>query len=550
MSKLDARWIKIDQNTLTADLNQNLVVKIDASNALEAGASGIRVKSLGITNDMLAGSISDDKLANAYLYSNGTRAMTGNLNLGSNRIINLSDGVDPSDAATVGQLQTIATQAKIWKEAIIYRGQLSSNGIHAAQVLTFNALQSGDQIILSDGTNTESYTAGVDFELGTINETVANLSAAINNGNIAVSAVTSSLQSLDSENDVLIIWQDTIGEPTRVYGNSGAAARVRMLDPAKGYDCSADDLIPIPSSDPGSSNFGFYRPRVQLVDNETHIARESDETFTFDSDTNTWYLTGSTSIPYASRTVHGKVKVGTGINVSSGYIYLNTLAPIYITNNNDIVLSVASGLDYSIGSLFVKSGYGLAFDSDGNLIVNPSAFTGSGLEVDGNDKIRVSSSLAGPGLTGGSGQPLSVNAGNGLVADGSSLRLSALISDWEVGSSATVKIGKTPQDGQDAVPLGYLQSYVNSTISNNVDETVVDVFTLTSTDISNKYVTLSKSPAYPTKVILEVKGAPSQFYGDDYVVSGSQLSWNGLGLDGLLIEGDKIRAIYAADINL
>ncbi|MEM4385373.1 MAG: hypothetical protein QXD03_02360 [Candidatus Anstonellales archaeon] len=551
MSRLDARWIKIDQNTLMADINQNLVVKIDISNALESSSSGIRVKDLGITNNMLAGSISDDKLANAYIFANGSRAMTGNLNLGSNKIVNLADGTNPSDAATVGQLQTVASQAKIWKEALIYRGQLSSQGIHAAQVLVFTSnLENGDQIILHDGTTSETYTAGVDFPIGsTINETVSNLSNAINSGNIAVSAVSSSLQSLDPSNDVLIIWQDTVGEPTRVYGNTGSSGKIKILDPNIGYDCVASDLIYIPSSDPGSTNFGFSRFAGFIVSNETHITRESDETFTFDKDSSEWRLTGAASIPYASKTVYGKVKIGSGIGVSAGTIYITVDSPLYL-DSDTIKMSInGNGLSVVGGALSLKVGHGLAFDNDGNLYVNLSDIVGSGLEVFDN-KIRVSSSLAGPGLTGGSGDPLSVNAGNGLVADGNGLRLTSLVLDWNVGSSATIKLGKNPVDSADAVPYGFLQDYVANLIEQNVDSIVVEYFTLTSTDISNKYITLTNTPSISNAVRLDVKGAPPQFYNDDYIVSGNTLSWNGLGLDGLLVEGDKLRVIYPLDVNV
>ena len=67
----------------------------------------------------------------------------------------------------------------------------------------------------------------------------------------------------------------------------------------------------------------------------------------------------------------------------------------------------------------------------------------------------------------------------------------------------------------------------------------VNEFVLTSTDISNKYVTLSQMPDTPDKTILTVIGGPMQYYGNDYVVlSGGQLNWSGLFLDGVLASGD------------
>lgn len=68
----------------------------------------------------------------------------------------------------------------------------------------------------------------------------------------------------------------------------------------------------------------------------------------------------------------------------------------------------------------------------------------------------------------------------------------------------------------------------------------VNLFTLDSTDIANKFVTLSAAPTTPGHTIVDVRGGPQQNYTDDYVVSGSQLSWSGLGLEALLSSGDKL----------
>ncbi len=66
----------------------------------------------------------------------------------------------------------------------------------------------------------------------------------------------------------------------------------------------------------------------------------------------------------------------------------------------------------------------------------------------------------------------------------------------------------------------------------------VQEFTLSGTDITNKHVTLSSSPAHPTLTVLSVIGGPSQNYVTDFIVTGSQLSWSGLFLDGVLTAGD------------
>lgn len=72
----------------------------------------------------------------------------------------------------------------------------------------------------------------------------------------------------------------------------------------------------------------------------------------------------------------------------------------------------------------------------------------------------------------------------------------------------------------------------------------IESFTLNATDITNKYVTLASPPSPATSVAIYPVGGSIQFYGDDYTVSGSQVGWNGLGLDGLLASGDKLVITY------
>ena len=70
--------------------------------------------------------------------------------------------------------------------------------------------------------------------------------------------------------------------------------------------------------------------------------------------------------------------------------------------------------------------------------------------------------------------------------------------------------------------------------------TLVSIYTLTPTDISNKYVTLPAAPTVPSLVLLNVIGGPMQQYGPDYIVTGAQLGWSGLFLDSVLAFGDVL----------
>lgn len=72
----------------------------------------------------------------------------------------------------------------------------------------------------------------------------------------------------------------------------------------------------------------------------------------------------------------------------------------------------------------------------------------------------------------------------------------------------------------------------------------VELITISAGQEAAKEVTLSASPTNVNRTLLLIKGAPNQFFGEDYTVSGNTLSWNGLGLDGILAAGDKLAIVY------
>lgn len=80
------------------------------------------------------------------------------------------------------------------------------------------------------------------------------------------------------------------------------------------------------------------------------------------------------------------------------------------------------------------------------------------------------------------------------------------------------------------------------------DTFFVEPFVLAAADIANKYVVLSKDPTAPTQTELNVKGGPSQVYGDDFVtvsVAGQwRLSWAGFALENILASGDRLQVAY------
>lgn len=73
---------------------------------------------------------------------------------------------------------------------------------------------------------------------------------------------------------------------------------------------------------------------------------------------------------------------------------------------------------------------------------------------------------------------------------------------------------------------------------------IVQPETLSAGQISAKQITLSIPPINPSAVLLEIQGGTPVFFNVDYTVTGTTLSWAGLGLDGFIEEGELIRAVY------
>jgi len=78
-----------------------------------------------------------------------------------------------------------------------------------------------------------------------------------------------------------------------------------------------------------------------------------------------------------------------------------------------------------------------------------------------------------------------------------------------------------------------------------------ETFTLTDTDIANKYVTLSSTPLDTSEIEFNIRNAPYQYYGNDFKqdeMYQKRITWELLNLDGVLQVGDKITISYMRGI--
>lgn len=70
-----------------------------------------------------------------------------------------------------------------------------------------------------------------------------------------------------------------------------------------------------------------------------------------------------------------------------------------------------------------------------------------------------------------------------------------------------------------------------------------ETFTLTTFNISTRSITLSGTPSVP-ELTSFTTGGVVQTFGEDFTVSGNTLSWAGLGLDGIVEEGDSVKVVF------
>lgn len=114
---------------------------------------------------------------------------------------------------------------------------------------------------------------------------------------------------------------------------------------------------------------------------------------------------------------------------------------------------------------------------------------------------------------------------------------------YSIGSGVvTFNAGFIPATGQD-VYVYYAHSGI-SVLPTFAGIQKVEYRTITPAEAAAKQITLAGLPATSNAVVLDVIGGGPAFYGDDFVVAGTALSWTGLGLDGLIDSGDKFRLVY------
>lgn len=225
-------------------------------------------------------------------------------------------------------------------------------------------------------------------------------------------------------------------------------------------------------------------------------------------------------------------KTGWSLITSGGTLTPGTDELVFTQTSEAGEILAGTGMVKDGTTLNVVVGHGLvALPDEVQLVLKNYTLTADedGLYVPANGitEIELKASAFGSGLQGGSSAVV---------------KLGVLTENWDTGGNRQITNLPTPVSDTDAVRKKYVDDAVAA-----ITERKCVVFTLGAADISNKYIALGEIPANPSAITVNPKGGPQQFYGDDFIMDGAQpthLSWNGLGMDGILLAGDKICVEY------
>lgn len=115
--------------------------------------------------------------------------------------------------------------------------------------------------------------------------------------------------------------------------------------------------------------------------------------------------------------------------------------------------------------------------------------------------------------------------------------------DWSLVGNSIVFSGFIPQPGQQ-VYCFYLYAGVPTTPPVPTGAFNLEYRTLTSGEIAAKALTLVNAPAISNLTVVDLAGCGPQIYNLDFAIAGTNFTWNGYGLDGLVQAGDILRIQY------
>ena len=283
--------------------------------------------------------------------------LTGVLNMNTEQITYMADPGDGTDATTKTYVDNKFTAGVTWREIILDPEQLSNtSGILSAMALTItDQPHTGDTISLTNGTTTRTYGAGTGGDVqytigGSLAITMQNLADAIHEDGSGAwhAAFTLNLDAIDADGVVVICENSSATALSKIYGTwSGHQAECQIVDYTSTTDYNKTATSNLPTSAPGTANFGVHRVAASCNPGELHMVRENDCLYVWNDDASQWMcVAGPGSLADATSGSGGatKGKVGVdsdfGLKVNSGVLKIET--------------SSAPGLYFATGNLSVK----------------------------------------------------------------------------------------------------------------------------------------------------------------------------------------------------
>lgn len=331
----------------------------------------------------------DDQLTLGQLTMNG-----GNIVMAGNKVTGLGIPSAPGDATTKTYVDSLVVTGGPVKEPLFDAVQMSnSQGILAGEVLYFAGQPSEttpDTVILKNTSLTRTYSfvanqgaesAGTDVSKETTAATamqrlVTRINADTGNTQWAAKYVTG---HGDINNPCVLIYEKAtaagVGD-SRIYGTWGTQANFKVVEFATGTTTIATlpyttkTTATASTSDPAYCRFGLRRQIVALEDGELHLDLGTDDLYSWNADSSTWYqMSGPGSIPLATSAAGGGVIGRVGFDSNKGLSVTSGIAGIALTANAGLQFASPAGtleIEIEANKGLTTSVNGLATVPDGN----------------------------------------------------------------------------------------------------------------------------------------------------------------------------------------
>jgi hypothetical protein len=598
MALVEGKWIKKDSQSLEVNASKELQVKVNPTGAIIRTNNGLDVTSGGITNSMLAGNIDDSKLATSYIKTDGSRPYTGNQSMGGNRLTSVGSPIADTDAANKLYVDTVAQGLNLHPAVrVTTTGTLAGTYELAGKTITMTAngalvidsvaLKVNDRVLVKDQTNaTENgiyvvsvagdgstaavLTRAADFDGTPLTEVTAGAFTFVTEGNINHDSGWVLITDDPITIDTTELAFEQFSGAGQIIAGAGLTKNGNIIDIGAGNGIQVDpnsitvladgSTLTVTGSGVKVSSAGITGVELSASVAGAGLSGGAGAALSVNTGNGLEIVADNVTIDLDGGTLSLS---GAGLKVSAGGITSTEIASGAVTDVKIDPSVAGAGLIGGNGPLAVGAGDGITVTADA-VSVNASQIvdTTKGLVVASNDisvnldangglvftagAIGLGSGVAGDGLSITDGV-LSVNTGNGTQLVGDSVVLGPLTSNWNTYNGAThyeITGLADPTTPSSATTMSWVQTAITNATANS---DVVETFTLSASNITNKYVQLANVPKTASQVVLLIKNAPNQFYGIDYQMDGStpnRLTWASMGIDGIIEAGDNITVMY------